>query len=107
MNKAPDNWRDGGLTPQIFGIDARAVFPWLFFIMHFTSWVLALICFVATVVFAILARLGFDPGVAWGRVLDWLVQGRFVSGPADSFWDDVPARAPYGLAGEDGGSHEE
>ena len=27
MNKAPENWRDGGLTPQVFGVDARAVFP--------------------------------------------------------------------------------
>ena len=92
MNKAPENWRDGGLTPQVFGVDARAVFPWLFFIMHFTSRVLALVCLLATILFAILARMGFDPGVAWGRVLDWLVQGRFVAGPADSFWDQHPAR---------------
>ena len=92
MNKAPENWRDGGLTPQVFGVDARAVFPWLFFIMHFTSWALALVCLLATILFAILARMGFDPGVAWGRVLDWLVQGRFVAGPADSFWDQHPAR---------------
>ena len=85
----PDNWRDGGLSPMIGPLDARAVFPWLFAIMHTAIWTLS-VCALATIVFGILSRFGYDPIIAWGRAQDWLIDGRVQAGRLARF--DPPER---------------
>lgn len=75
----PDNWRDGGLSPMIGPLDARAVFPWLFFIMNMALWTM-IVCVLATAVFGVLSRLGYDPKIAWGRFQDWLLNGQIQAG---------------------------
>ncbi len=51
-------WRDSSRIPRFFGLDARACFPLLVFLLHIKLWsfILAL---AATVFFAALERYGF------------------------------------------------
>lgn len=91
----PDNWRDGGLSPMVGPLDARAVFPWLLVIMHASLWTLIL-CVLATTLFGILSRFGYDPIIAWGRVRDWLLNGHIQAGRPERF--DPPSRLDLRMA---------
>ena len=95
INPPPDNWRDGGLSAMIGPLDARAVFPWLFFIMHAALWTL-IVSVIATALFGILSRFGYDPAIAWGRIQDWLVNGTFQPGRLERF--DPPPRLDQRIA---------
>ena len=37
-------WRDTGLTPKIFILDARAIFPLALWLFHWSWWTAAIAC---------------------------------------------------------------
>jgi intracellular multiplication protein IcmT len=51
-------WRDTARTPQVFGMDATAVFPFLLFMVHIRWWTFG-VAVVSMIALAILARFGF------------------------------------------------
>jgi len=65
----PENahWRDSARTAKFFGIDARAAFPFLLFLIHMRWWTF-FICLFTTAFFGILNKFGFSPPV----FLRWL-----------------------------------
>lgn len=52
------HWRDSARYPQLFFVDARAVFPVLLCLLHLRIWTIA-VALVATIFFAILNHYGF------------------------------------------------
>lgn len=67
-------WRDSARTPRFFGMDARAAFPLLFFLLHIKLWTFVLALFM-TLFFAALERYGFSLDV-FGRWLRSTIAGR-------------------------------
>ena len=61
------HWRDSARSPRFYGIDARACFPLLLFLLHIRWWSFA-VALVATLFFAALERYGFRVAV----FLRWL-----------------------------------
>lgn len=55
-------WRDSARAPRFFGMDARAAFPLLFFLLHIRLWTFAL-AILMTIFFAALERYGFSLSV--------------------------------------------
>lgn len=53
-------WRDTGLSPKIFILDARAVFPILLWLFHWTWWT-AGIAFTAIIALYLVQRTGMTP----------------------------------------------
>ena len=53
-------WRDTGLSPKIFILDARAVFPVLLWLFHWTWWT-AGIAFTAIIALYLVQRTGMTP----------------------------------------------
>jgi intracellular multiplication protein IcmT len=62
------HWRDSSRTPRFYGIDARACFPLLMFLLHIRWWSF-FIAIGATIFFAALERYGFRLAVflRWAR----------------------------------------
>lgn len=56
MNKSA--WRDAGKLPRILGMDARAVFPIFFWLLHMRLWTLYL-ALASVVFFAGLEKFGY------------------------------------------------
>jgi intracellular multiplication protein IcmT len=67
-------WRDTARTPRFYGIDARATFPLLLFLLHIRWWSFA-VAVIATVFFAFLERYGFRLAV-FKRFLRSLMAGK-------------------------------
>ena len=61
------HWRDSSRTPRFYGIDARATFPLLLFLLHIRWWSF-IVAVIATVFFAFLERYGFKVSI----FLRWL-----------------------------------
>lgn len=53
-------WRDTGLTPKIFMIDARAVFPIFLWLFHWAWWT-ATIAAISILVLFLVQRTGMSP----------------------------------------------
>ena len=53
-------WRDTGITPKIFILDARAVFPLALWLFHWTYWTAA-IAFTGITVLYLVQRTGMSP----------------------------------------------
>lgn len=68
------HWRDSARPAKFFVIDARAVFPVFFCLLHIRIWTMAL-ALVATAFFATLNRYGFTPQV-FGRWLRAFLAGK-------------------------------
>lgn len=61
------HWRDSAYYPVLFIIDARAVFPVIFCLLHIRMWTIA-IAFTTTAFFGLISYYGFSVPV-FGR---WL-----------------------------------
>ncbi|MDF3054639.1 MAG: icmT [Gammaproteobacteria bacterium] len=60
---SPDaSWRDSARYPKLFFVDARAVFPVIFCLLHLRLWTIA-IALSVTIFFAILDYYGFTIAV--------------------------------------------
>lgn len=68
------HWRDSARAAKIWGLDARAAFPFLLFLLHIRWWTF-IVAIVTTVFFALLQRYGFTVPV----FLRWLRS--FMAGP--------------------------
>ena len=53
-------WRDTGLTPKIFILDARAIFPLALWLFHWSWWTAAIACLGIVAVFFV-PRSGMSP----------------------------------------------
>lgn len=71
--------RDASRSPSFFGglIDAKAAFPFLFFILHM-SWFTLGICVLSVVFFAVLSKMGYTLPVLF-RKMRALLRGSVVS----------------------------
>ena len=79
---ADTHWRDSARSARFFIIDARAAFPFLFFLLHIRWWTFILAT-CAMIFFGLLERYGFTVPVFWR----WLRS--FLGGPhksAISWW---------------------
>lgn len=76
------HWRDSARIPRFFGLDARAAFPLILFLLHIRIWTLVL-AIIATLVFAIIERYGFSVSVALRRLRCLVVGNRKMS---QSWW---------------------
>lgn len=56
-------WRDTARTATIGPMDARAIFPLLIFLCHWSEFTL-LVALVGTAAFGAMSRFGYTPGVA-------------------------------------------
>jgi len=68
------HWRDSARFPKLYFVDARAVFPLLFCLLHIRVWTIALTLSV-TIFFSILNYYGFTL-VVFGRWLRSFMAGR-------------------------------
>lgn len=75
-------WRNTARTPQILGMDARAVFPVVIFSLHF-SMMTFIIAIIGVAFFYILSRYGYTP-IIFIRILRLKVTGPYrpVADPA-------------------------
>lgn len=72
---SPDaHWRDSARYPQLFIIDARAVFPVLLCLLHLRLWTI-IVAITASAFFAILDRYGFTLAV-FGRWIKAKLAGK-------------------------------
>ncbi|GIK74407.1 MAG: phosphoesterase [Chloroflexota bacterium] len=82
-----NEWRNAGKTPRILGIDARAIFPIAFWLLHMRTWTFIL-AMIGIAIFAVLERFGYTVPVFLrfikhklrGRTLHarpWWVRRRF------------------------------
>jgi intracellular multiplication protein IcmT len=72
---SPDaSWRDSARYPKLFFIDARAVFPVFFCLLHIKLWTISVALFF-TIFFSILNYYGFTVAV-FGRWLRAKLAGR-------------------------------
>lgn len=86
---SPDaHWRDSARYPQLFFIDARAVFPLLLCLLHIRLWTIA-VTLLASAFFAILNRYGFTLAV-FGRWVKCKLAGKRKS--ALPWWLHNPSR---------------
>ena len=53
-------WRDTGLTPKIFILDARAIFPLALWLFHWSWWTAAIACLGIVALFFV-QRSGMSP----------------------------------------------
>lgn len=65
-------WRNGGITPNVWGLDAKCLFPFIPFLLHIALWtfVSALVC---TIFFWALSYKGYSIEVALGKLRCWIV----------------------------------
>ena len=69
------HWRDSARIPQFYGIDGRAAFPMLLFLLHIEWW--TFICAsIATAFFAVLAHYSFTINVFCRWFKSWLAGPR-------------------------------
>jgi len=73
-------WRDSGLRPQVFGLDAWVVVGWAPFIFHIRLWTLALGVGV-TAFFAALKYFGYSLDAAGRAIVVWLSGDRLRARP--------------------------
>ena len=67
-------WRDTALTPKIFILDARAVFPIALWLFHWAWWT-ACVAGIAIVILYLVQRTGMTP-LACARALRVTLMGR-------------------------------
>ena len=67
-------WRDTALTPKIFILDARAVFPIALWLFHWAGWT-ACVAGIAIVILYLVQRTGMTP-LACARALRVTLMGR-------------------------------
>ena len=67
-------WRDTALTPKIFILDARAVFPIALWLFHWAYWT-ACVAGIAIVILYLVQRTGMTP-LACARALRVAFMGR-------------------------------
>lgn len=80
--KSDTHWRDTARHPRFFMIDARAAFPFLFFLAHMRFWTFAL-ALITMGFFALLEKFGFTLAIFFR----WLRS--FIAGPykmASPWW---------------------
>mgnify|MGYP001828687370 CR=1 FL=1 len=66
-------WRDSSRIPRFFGIDAKACFPLVIFLLHIKLWTFG-IAFGFTIFFAVLEHYGFRDKIFF-RLLRNLIIG--------------------------------
>lgn len=65
-------WRNGGITPNIFGLDAKCLFPFIPFLLHITMWTFVT-AVVSTLFFWVLSYKGYSIDIALMRIRCWLI----------------------------------
>jgi intracellular multiplication protein IcmT len=66
-------WRDTGLSPQFFVVDARILFPLFVFFMHISK-ITFYIALSGILVFWIMGRFGWTPQVLFRSILRFLAR---------------------------------
>lgn len=61
MPTANAAWRDSARYPKFFGLDSRAVFPIIIFLLHIKLWTF-IVSMITMVFFSMLMRYGFTLG---------------------------------------------
>lgn len=77
MSQTPSSdahWRDSARYPLLFFVDARAVFPIFFCLLHLRVWTVV-VALIVTVFFSVLNHYGFTTAV-FGRFLRSFLAGR-------------------------------
>lgn len=65
-------WRNGGITPNIAGLDAKCLFPFVPFLLHIAMW--TFVCaFVCTLFFWALSYKGYSIDVAIDKLRCWIL----------------------------------
>lgn len=67
-------WRETARYPELFMIDARALFPLSIWLLHWAQWTFAM-AVVGVGFFVLLSRRGYSPEVFWRYMKNSLVRG--------------------------------
>lgn len=78
-------WRDTGLKPEFFGVDASAAAPFLLFIVHMRVWTL-LLALLTVAVLGVLGRFGLTIPV-FKNMLARKLAGRVVVARPWWYWE--------------------
>lgn len=79
-NPETAHWRDSARTPQLFIIDAYAIFPMILFLLHIRLWTLY-VTLLTTIFFVIVRKFGFTVPVFLRFLRAWIAGSRRVAYP--------------------------